>query len=139
MSFVLGKRSLNRLVGVHPDLVRVVQLAITKSAIDFTVNEGVRTKEQQKKNIISGASKTMKSRHIPEMNQCKMGCAVDLIPLLDLDGDGDLDISWAEEHFGPIAKAMKEAAAELNITIEWGIDLWGWDGPHFQLPWSKYP
>lgn len=139
MSFVLGKRSLNRLDGVHPDLVKVVLRAIELSESDFTVIEGTRTKEQQKKNILSGASKTMKSRHIPESNQCGLGCAVDIAPMLDLDNDGDLDLSWVEKHFGPIAVAMKQASEELGVPVEWGVDLWGWDAPHFQLPWSVYP
>jgi peptidoglycan L-alanyl-D-glutamate endopeptidase CwlK len=130
---------MERLAGVHPDLAAVVMRAIEISETDFTVIEGARTKEQQKKNVLSGASKTMKSRHIPESNQCGLSCAVDLAPMLDLDGDGDLDLSWAEKHFGPIAVAMKAAAGELGIPIQWGIDMWGWDAPHFQLPWAEYP
>lgn len=139
MTFHLGPRSLERLKGLHIDLQAVVIRAISLSEIDFTVIEGTRTLEQQKANVLSGASKTMRSRHIPDSNQCKLGCAVDLAPLLDLDGDGDLEPSWVQEHFGPIADAMKQASAELDIPIEWGFDLWGWDGPHFQLPWKEYP
>jgi peptidoglycan L-alanyl-D-glutamate endopeptidase CwlK len=130
--FVLSKRSRARLWGVHPDLVRVVERAIEISETDFMVVEGRRTLEQQRKNVLSGASKTMKSRHLT-------GHAVDLAPMLDLDNDGDLDVSWLQAHFGPIAKAMKQAARELGVAIEWGFDLWGWDGPHFQLPRAVYP
>jgi peptidoglycan L-alanyl-D-glutamate endopeptidase CwlK len=137
--FKLGKKSLAKLEGLHPDLKAVVLLAIQKSEVDFTVGEGVRTKATQLKYVRIGASKTMRSRHIPESNLCKLGCAVDLWALHDLDHDGDLDISWVEGHYKPIAKAMKAAATELGIKIEWGIDLWGWDAPHFQLPWREYP
>lgn len=44
----LGTRSLNNLRGVHPDLVRVIKRAasIATPAQDFTVIEGVRTREQ---------------------------------------------------------------------------------------------
>jgi peptidoglycan LD-endopeptidase CwlK len=132
MPFKLSKRSESRLQGVHPDLARVVRRAIEISATDFMVVEGLRTVAQQRKNILSGASKTMKSRHLT-------GHAVDIAPMLDLDGDGDLDASWLQKHFDPLAGAMKQAAQELNVPIEWGFELWGWDGPHFQLPWREYP
>lgn len=130
--FKFGKRSLAKLQGVHPDLVKVVKRAIEISESDFMVVEGLRTMATQKKYVLSGASKTYNSRHLT-------GHAVDLAPMLDVDGDGDLDVSWIQKHFLPIAKAMKQASKELGIPVEWGFDLWGWDGPHFQLPRSKYP
>lgn len=132
MPFILSARSLKRLEGVHPDLVRVVKRAIQITAADFTVVEGLRTPAQQRKNVLSGASKTMRSRHLT-------GHAVDIAPMLDLDNDGDLDVSWLQTHFGPLAVAMKQAASDLGVEIEWGYDLWGWDGPHFQLSMAKYP
>ena len=137
--FKLSKASLKKLDGVHPDLVAVVKRAIELSSVDFKVGEGVRTLETQKRYVRIGASKTLRSRHIPSSNKCNMACAVDLWALKDLDGDGDLDVSWVEAHYKPIADAMKAAAKELNVPIQWGVDLWGWDSPHFQLPWSVYP
>lgn len=131
MAFKLSKRSLKALEGVHPDLQKLVHRAIEISATDFFVNEGLRTPARQKQLVLQGASKTMRSRHLT-------GHAVDLVPMLDLDNDGDLDVSWVQKHFEPIAKAMKQASKELGIPVEWGFDLWGWDGPHFQLPVSKY-
>ena len=47
MSFKLGKRSLSNLEGVHPDLIKVVNRAIELTQVDFTVIEGLRTKERQ--------------------------------------------------------------------------------------------
>ena len=43
MPFVLGSKSLAKLNGVHPDLVKVVKAAIKLSEVDFTVLEGLRT------------------------------------------------------------------------------------------------
>lgn len=37
--FNLGKRSIEHLKGVHPDLLQVVEKAITLSTVDFTVVE----------------------------------------------------------------------------------------------------
>jgi peptidoglycan LD-endopeptidase CwlK len=123
MSYVLGKRSKERLEGVHPDLVAVVERAITISNVDFTVLEGVRTKERQTRNLFAkGASKTMNSRHIT-------GHAVDLAPW---------PISWEKEEFIPIVKAMRQAAEELGIDVVHGHD-WGWDSPHHELSRKTYP
>lgn len=127
MTFALGQRSLDRLNGVHPDLVKVVKRAIQLTPIDFTVTEGLRTVERQKQLLAAGASQTMKSRHIT-------GHAVDLAALVDGE------VRWDWPLYAKIAKAMKDAAAELGVAIEWGGD---WkslkDGPHFQLTWKAYP
>jgi peptidoglycan L-alanyl-D-glutamate endopeptidase CwlK len=139
MTFRFGKKSLERLTGVHPDLVKVAMRAIEISTVDFMIGEGVRTIGDQRRYVRIGASKTMRSRHLPASNKCNLGCAIDLWALNDIDNDGDLDINWVNKHYLPIAEAMKQAAKELNIKIEWGVDLWGWDAPHFQLPWKEYP
>lgn len=125
--YKLGARSLERLEGVHPDLVAVVKLAIQKTEIDFTVLEGLRTKERQVQLVASGASRTMNSRHLT-------GHAVDLGAILN----GKIEWSWPL--YDKIAKAMKDAAEELNIPVEWGGDFKSFkDGPHWQLSRDKYP
>lgn len=125
--FKLGPVSLSRLNGVHPDLVKVVQRAIEISTLDFTVLEGLRTLERQKALVEAGSSQTLKSRHLT-------GHAVDLGAWVD----NQLDWSWPL--YARIAGAMKMAAKELNVPIEWGGDWVHFrDGPHFQLPWESYP
>jgi len=120
MSYKLSQRSIDRLKGVNPDLVSVVKLAIERSDVDFMVTEGLRTKERQKELVAAGASKTMNSRHIT-------GHAVDLAAYVN-------GIRWDWPLYEKIAKAMKQAAYELNIKIEWGGDWKSFkDGPHFQL------
>lgn len=127
MTYKLGTLSLNRLQGVHPDLVRVVRRAIEITDIDFTVLEGLRTLDRQKQLVAKGASKTMNSRHLT-------GHAVDLAPVID-----GL-VSWDWPLYYRLEKAMKQAAKELGIPIEWGGDWKSFkDGPHWQLPWKQYP
>ena len=65
----LSTRDQQRMAGVHPDLVRVVERA--RLAVPFIVVEGLRTKERQAKLVAIGASHTMNSRHLT-------GHAVDL-------------------------------------------------------------
>ena len=132
--FQLSQRSILRLDGVHIDLVRVVKRAIELSEVDFIVTEGVRSAARQKELVAAGASQTNRSRHLPSVNKCGMACAVDLAALVGNE------VRWDWPLYAKLAKAMKAAAAELAIPLEWGGD---WktlkDGPHFQLTWKAYP
>jgi peptidoglycan L-alanyl-D-glutamate endopeptidase CwlK len=143
MSIVLGARSLSRLQGVHPDLVRVVKRAAATSDLDFTVLEGLRTIDRQKQLMAQGATKTMNSRHLT-------GHAVDLAPMLDGK------ISWDWPLYLRLAEVMRAASLDTKVPIRWGgtwkllSSLQGPitaknlsrsfpDGPHFELPRSAYP
>lgn len=135
MTFVLGPKSREKLKGVHPDLVAVVEKAIALSKRDFTVLEGVRTLERQKQLFAAKKSKTMNSRHLT-------GHAVDLAPFPingDFDKDGILNIEDWDEYY-PIADAMKQAAEDLGVEIVWGGDWKSFpDGPHYELDRKVYP
>lgn len=125
MAYALGLRSKQNLSGVNRDLVSVVELAIKLTSQDFMVIEGIRNINRQRELVAAGKSKTMNSRHLT-------GHAVDLCPY---------PVDWEDaDKFLAISVAMKEAAEELGIPIEWGGD-WknGWDKPHFQLPHKDYP
>jgi len=116
-----------RLKGVHPDLVKVVRLALDYSEIDFAVLEGVRTRARQEQLVFAGASRTMNSRHLT-------GHAIDLGAIVDGQ------IRWDWPLYRKIAEAMKLAAGELDIPVEWGGDWRTFkDGPHFQLSAKVYP
>ena len=60
----LGVVSRQNLLGVHPDLVRVVLRAIEITAQDFQAHDGVRSIEEQTALVASGASKIMDSPDI---------------------------------------------------------------------------
>jgi peptidoglycan L-alanyl-D-glutamate endopeptidase CwlK len=126
MTITLGTRSLARLEGVHPDLVRIVKTAASISDLDFTVLEGLRTVERQKELVKQGASKTMKSRHLT-------GHAVDLAPMIN----GKISWDWPLYH--RLAKTVKAAAAVERLPLQWGGDWRFKDGPHWELPWKFYP
>jgi len=127
MTYTLSKKSRDRLVGVHPDLVKVVNRAIEITTCDFAILEGVRSLARQEQLVKAGASQTMKSRHLT-------GHAVDLGAYVA----GSVRWDWPLYH--KLAVAVKQAAAELQIPIEWGGDWTTFkDGPHWQLPWKDYP
>lgn len=139
MTYKLGSKSKAKLMGVHPELVGVVELAITLTEQDFSVIEGLRSKRRQQQLYYKGATQTMHSRHLT-------GHAVDLAPY---------PLSWDWPLFYPIADAMIEAAKKLDVKLRWGgnwrvRDVRNWegtakelneaypgtfpDGPHFEIP-----
>nr|WP_320711555.1 MULTISPECIES: M15 family metallopeptidase [Enterobacter] len=127
MAYKFSQRSETKLVGVHPDLLKVVRRALELSPVDFGITEGLRTIERQKQLVAEGKSQTMNSRHIT-------GHAVDVYAYPTPAG------SWDMTYYRQIADAFKAASIELKIPVEWGGD---WkslkDGPHMQLPFDKYP
>jgi len=126
MAFKFSDRSRKRLEGVHPDLIAVFDLAIQRTPIDFTVLEGLRSRDRQAQLFRSGASKTMNSRHLT-------GHAVDVAPLLNGA------VSWDWPLYYRLEPVIKQAASDLGVSIEWGGDWRSFkDGPHWQLPWDEY-
>lgn len=124
---LLDARSLKRLEGVHPDLVKVVKLAFDLSPNVFIVTEGLRTLERQKQLLAAGASQTLRSRHLT-------GHAVDLAVKIGAE------VRWDWPLYNGLAVVMKDAANRLEVPVEWGGDWKTFkDGPHFQLPWREYP
>ena len=120
MAYKLSTRSQERLMGVEPELKEVVYEAIKVTKIDFGVIEGLRTEEKQKQLVESGASQTMKSKHLE-------GRAVDLMAYIGGRG------SWELNVYDEIADAMKEAAIKVDIAVRWGAawtvtDIREWEG-----------
>lgn len=154
----MSPRSERELVGVHPYLDRLVRrlevfLPTLYPQLDFTVIEGLRTEEEQKAMVASGASQTMNSRHLT-------GHAVDLMVLLNGKS------RWEEPLYYQLCHAVCLVSRELSIPVEWG-GCWRsvmsitptldgvkksvaeyvegkkklrqktfFDGPHYQLPWE---
>lgn len=134
--FKFGARSLRELQDVVPDLVAVAKLALKLSEVDFAITDGKRTLEEQKEYVRTGASITMKSRHLT-------GHAVDVCACLP-----NGKISYAKPLMFKIKEAFFAAAKELNVPIRWGGDFNQngkeddsfYDSPHFEIPRSKkYP
>lgn len=132
MTILLSEKSLTKLEGAHPDLQAIIKRAASLSSIDFTVLEVLRTVARQKELVAKGASRTMRSRHLP--GDDGKSRAVDIAPL-----DGG-QVSWSWPLYHKLAPVIKQAAHELGIAIEWGGDWRTFkDGPHWQLSWKDYP
>lgn len=133
MTFKFSSQSTQKLQGVHPDLVRVMNRALQLSPYDFRITHGVRTQAEQDALYAQGRTKpgkivtnTRSSRHIG-------GFAVDIAVLINGQ------VTWELKHYAEVAVAVKKAAQELNIPIIWGGN---WktpvDGPHFELDKNFY-
>ena len=107
MAFKLSSRSEGRLEGINPQLIEVVKTAITLTKVDFGVTCGMRTVEEQEKLVASGASQTMKSKHLE-------GRAVDLVAYIGPN------ITWSLNKYDELADAMAEAARKNGVAIKWG-------------------
>lgn len=137
--FKLSFRSRQKMEGLHPKLIAVIERAIEITKQDFTVIEGVRTKERQQELYDQGRKTpgpivtwTLNSRHLPGKDG--LGRAVDIAPS---------PLDWNDlKKFDAIADAMFAAAKELKVKLRWGAD-WDSDGkrrersehdsPHFEI------
>lgn len=131
----------NRLTGVHPELVeKVTRILNAMELLGFPmmVTEGLRTAERQQELYAQGRTtpgkivtyldgKVRKSNH--QAKPDGFGHAVDCCFLVDIDGDGPDDPSWAPSHPWELFGAM---AVALGLT--WGGN---WktlvDKPHVEM------
>jgi|TARA_E500000318_G_C3473731_1_gene177560 peptidoglycan L-alanyl-D-glutamate endopeptidase CwlK len=108
--YKFGKRSKERLKGVDPRLVKVLNELI--KIMDVTIIEGVRSKERQEQLLAQGKTKTKYSKHIK-------GKAVDLAPY---------PINWEDrEMFHYMGGMLRGIGQSMGLKIRWGGD-WDSDG-----------
>lgn len=124
----LSERSKTNLIGVHPDLIRVVEAAIIAAPYDFTVVEGLRSLERQK-NLYDARPKktwTMNSKHLAQADGT--GHAVDLYIFNGREIDNDLG------KYSALNDHIQETAQRLGVfNLEWGGEWKVRDGVHWQI------
>ena len=124
----LTPKDREKLKGLHPDLIKIIERAAEISDRPFVLLEGKRTLARQKQLLAQGATTTLNSRHLT-------GHAIDIAPL---DKKGQASFAWPLYY--PLAKIIKQAAKEVGVPIVWGGDWKKFvDGPHWELPWKVYP
>lgn len=130
--YKFSKRSLDNLVGVHPDLVKIVHDVMDLQIMDFSVVDGLRTEQEQRVLVRKGFSKTMNSKHLKQSTG--FSHAVDLYPYpVDFNDKG---------RFGLLGGLMLATAKSNGVILRWGAD-WDSDGqikdhsfvdmPHFEI------
>lgn len=123
MSYYLSQRSRENLLGVLPDLISVVSIAIGISTQDFGITaRAVRTAEEQHALFLKGVTQkdgyTSKSNHQPWSDG--LGHAVDLTPYVS----GFIIDDRAWRLYPAIASAMSVAAKSLGMAdrLMWGCN-----------------
>lgn len=131
MKYFLSKRSLDNLVGVHPDLISVIERAIEITPYDFGVSEGLRSYRDQQRLLEEGKSQTLDSLHLKQEDG--FSHAVDLYVFIDGK------VTWEHQYFRKVIQAIFTAAIELGVQVEAGA-LWRdfLDSPHIQLNQRYY-
>lgn len=110
--YTLGRTSLKNLEGVHPDLVWVVGYAIKITEQDFTITDGLRTKDEQAEYVRRGVAQTMLSKHL--IQEDGWGHAVDLVPWINGKARWELPACYK------IMEAMRRASFEHECLLRWG-------------------
>ena len=137
MSYQFSKVSIERMKGVHPDLITIFSEAIKNSPIDFGIPEsgGIRSAGQQNILFQQGVTKCdgiqTKSKH-------QTGEALDVFAYVNGKA------SWNKNHLCLIAGVILSTAKRLKkegkvqVEIKWGgtfgsDNFQGWDLPHFEI------
>ena len=135
--YKLSKRSLNTMVGVHPELVKVIKEAIATSPYDFMITQGVRSAKYQNELYQQGRTKPgtkvtnadgyiKKSNH--QMKVDGLGYAIDFAVLYKATIDWD-----TESKYEAVARHILETGHKLGIALEWGGNWKFIDYPHIQI------
>ena len=135
MGYKLSKRSKDRLAGVNPVLVAIIEAAIVDSPIDFGIppDGGLRTAARQQELYAQGRTKPgpiiTHTDGVEKKSIHQSGNAFDVFAVVNGTA------SWEARHYAPIARHLQKVAKErFGVELEWGGDWTKFkDLPHFQL------
>lgn len=141
---VYGSRSKAVLETLHPDLQKIMNLAIQRSYTDFGLHEGGRTVEKQLEYYQNGKSRIDPRKYptiyalaeaakhiiIPESEEYSKSRAVDIHIA---ERYNTKKLTWDNVHFARVAGVIESCAQELyekgeiSHLVRWGND-WDSDG-----------
>ena len=132
-----SRRSIDRMNGLKSILIVILTEGLETSPYDFGIPKdgGRRTLARQKELYAIGRTTdmhrspitwTLDSNHLPDTKD-GLGNAFDIFAYVDKKA------SWDLKYLEPIARNLQAVADKYGYFLEWGQDLWGKDGAHFQL------
>ncbi|AEX51734.1 hypothetical protein GRAQ_00893 [Rahnella aquatilis CIP 78.65 = ATCC 33071] len=104
-----SNRSKDNLIGVHHEIISVIEKSLKLSPVRFEVTEGVRSK----KTILQSLAK---GEHINIHNKYLAGFVINIAAY-----PNEL-ISWDRKHYLLISNIVKSVTEEFNVNIIWGGD-----------------
>lgn len=143
--YKLSKTSSKRIEGIDQVLIDIIETAIKDSPYDFGIPKfggnrtdkdqermyafGRTTEELETKGVYEVEGKPKKRKVTWTLNSYhKSGKAFDIYAYVNGGA------SWNLKYLEPIARHLQKIAKEqFNVKLEWGFDLWGKDGAHFQI------
>ena len=138
MAYSLSRRSRERLNGVHPSLIALIDYALLDSPFDFGIprDGGARTEQRHRELYAIGrtidthkakVTWTLNSKH--RIQADGYGHAFDIYAYVDGKA------SWKLKYIDAIGKHILKCADELGVKVQWGITVKGIhkDKGHFQL------
>lgn len=141
--YKFGKNSLKQLDTCHEDLKKIMNLAISRSNIDFGISEGYRTVKRQKELYLQGKSKIDGIRKFSKHNKYPSH-AVDIY-VYHPDYDIRRELSYDKVHLAYVCGIIKSCSEELYSKGEIGYKLrfglnWDDDGIiDFDQSFDDYP
>ena len=135
MNYKLSNTSKDRLKGVNPKLIAIVEAAITNSPYDFGIppDGGLRTTARQQELYALGRTKggsiVTHTDGVHKKSIHQSGNAFDIYAFVDGKA------TWNAKYYEPIARHIQKVAFEqFGVKLTWGGDFRSWkDRPHFEL------
>jgi peptidoglycan LD-endopeptidase CwlK len=131
-----GKKSQEHLATLHPDLQKILNIAI--KYYDITILEGVRDIERQEELLRTGMSKTMDSKHLKQADGYShaVDCAIN--PIDWNDRERFVLLQGFLKGIADMLYDQGQISHRLRLGVDWDND--GnikehsfFDGPHIEL------
>ena len=134
MTYKLSSTSKQRLAGVNPVLIGVINRALTITTVDFGIprDGGLRTAQRQNELYQQGRTEpgsiiTTLDGYVKKSNH-QTGNAFDVFAYVDGKA------SWDEAHLTAVATAILASASQLGVPMRWGGHFKSFkDLPHFEV------
>ena len=127
MTYKLSSTSKQRLEGVNPRLIDVINRALEITNIDFGIpaDGGLRTPKRQNELFKQGLSQLDGYK---KLSNHQTGRAFDVFAYVDGKA------SWDELHLTHVATAILAAASQIGVPLRWGGHWRNFkDLPHFEV------
>jgi peptidoglycan L-alanyl-D-glutamate endopeptidase CwlK len=131
--FKLSKTSRERLKGIKPVLIEIIEAAIVTSPIDFGIPPDGGLRSAYRQNQLYAKGRTEAGQKITWVDGFKKRSRHQDGDAFDIYAFVDGKASWDAKHYEPIARHLQAVALTFGVVLEWGGEWAKRDLPHFQI------